>query len=117
MQALASSAAVMAPAAARRPAAAAAAAAARPAAVLPRAQRRRVARAAARRMVLAAADGAQQVQSFATTEPQRVAGADGKLAEVRAAGVGGLLAAACSFRLPLKTLSSRNAPSNSIGPA
>ncbi len=107
MQALSSSAALMAPAAARRPAAAAAAAAARPAAVVPRAQRRRVARAAARRMVLAAADGAQQVQSFATTEPQRVAGADGKLAEVRAAGVRGLRAAACSFRLPVWTLPSR----------
>ncbi|PRW20885.1 Monothiol glutaredoxin- chloroplastic [Chlorella sorokiniana] len=82
MQALASSPAVMAPATAgRQGRAAAAAAAARPAAVLPRPQRRRVPRAAARRMVMAAADGAQQAQTFATTAPQRVAGADGKLAE------------------------------------
>lgn len=80
MQVLAASPVSLAPAAARRPAAAAAA---RPAAALPRPQRRRVARAAARRMVVAAADGAQQLQAFATTEPQRVAGADGKLAEVR----------------------------------
>lgn len=91
MQTLAPSPAMMAPATAGRQARPAAAArAARQAAVLPRPQRQRAARAAARQMVLAAAEGAQQLQSFATTEPQRVAGADGKLAVV--SGVGGRIA-------------------------
>ena len=84
MQALAPFPAMMAPATAGRQArAAAAASAARPAPLLPRPQRRRAGRTATRLMVLAAAEGAQQLQSFATTEPQRVAGADGKLAEVK----------------------------------
>ena len=82
MQALAAAPVMLAPAVAQRQAAAAAAA--RPAAA-PRPQpRRRCARAAARRVVAAAAEGgAQQLQAFATTEPRRVMGADGKLAQVR----------------------------------